>query len=420
MMKMKIRSLVPVWVLLMVPMTASALEAGECESDVDCEGGAVCQKAQWVEGCAAPDPADPVSADDAGDGESPPPVDGDKGAGSDDAGDSGEPRPLPPECDTTVHEEEIGRCVVPPTPCSEDSECGEYERCNLVSGGSTCGVSEDGASDGSSEDGSPPPGDCQEAPESASATGTCGPGNFACEVSEDCPREFECVVTSGGGDDGCACVTEPCDCGSSAEERKSCVPKTVECDSDAECPDDWACQGTESVTCSGSGGSSDGSTDGGSDPSEGVPTPTSDDGGVSDDSGDGSSDGSSDGPPPDRTTECTTVKRKGACLPKAWSSYGASQGAGEPREDGELNGGDDLSSNEGDDGTPPPDKDGNDPGQGSPVSQDGEGAAEESGDASVSKGGCSVGPRMTSPSPGIWAIGIALMGVLVRRRRRAA
>lgn len=389
----------PTWALLFVPMTASALEAGECQSNEDCQEGAVCEKAQWVEGCDSPAPADDLSDDGTS------PARPDEPESTDDFADGREPAPLPPECDTTVHEAEIGRCITPPKACSLDSECGEYERCNKVSVGSTCGGSADGSS-GSSDGESPAPADCETESEPAE-TGTCGPGNFSCESGDDCPREFECQASGGDSGDGCACVTAPCDCDSTEPERTSCVPKKIECDEDSECPEDWVCQGTELVTCTG-GGSSGGTTD-----DLAVDDGAADDGGASTDSGgkDDASDGSGE---PKAKDECTTVPQKGACLPKSWSSYTANPSQGGGTRDDVNEGGDDIGLGDGGDDSPPPQEDGS-PGSGSPTSADGA----ENADAKTSKGGCSVGSKGTAPTPGLWVVGIAMMGVLLRRRRAA-
>lgn len=393
-------SLVSLLALSGVPLTAAALEDGECRSDTDCGVGARCEKAQWVEPCGSPEydggASDDVwGNDDVGDGAmEPPPRDAGPAPGGNGTSDAG-------DCDTRVHEAEIGRCVTPPEPCTEDAQCGEYEVCQKVSVGVSCpaGPSDDGWSP---DDGSPPPSECPDLPEQE-VSGTCAPGSSSCEQDTDCPREFECVVVGGAGADvSCACVTEPCDCGEAFIEHKSCRPKVIECEDDDFCPEDWVCHRMETVTCSG-GGAGPGVPSGG-------PTPIPED-----DAGDGDtkaapSDGEGADPAP--ANECTTTRSAGQCVPRVWKDRGVNFGEGSGSDSP-------VSSDDGGgDGSPPPVD--SDSGQGAPgSSNDSNSPGGEAENGSAKSGGCAVGPKDSAPSPGVWVMAIALASVFVRRRRRS-
>lgn len=391
---MKLVSLVSVWAICGVPLTALALEEGECRSDEDCAEGASCEKAQWVAPCGFPG-SDDGASDGASDGlVEPSERDGEPAPGEDGTGEAR-------DCDTEVHEEEIGRCVTPPEPCTEDVECGEYEVCRKVSVGVSCPAE---PSDGSEDDdGSIPPEACPDLPDQEEVSGTCGPGTSSCEQDTDCPREFECAVVGGAGSDvSCACVTEPCDCDEQSVERKACQPKVIECENDDPCPSDWVCHRVDTVTCSGGGAEpgipGDGPTPIPEDDAGGADTPTA------------PSDGEGADPVP--AYECTTTRGRGQCLPRVWKeggvNFGESSGSDSP-----------VSSDDGggDDSPPPRDSDS---GQGAPgSSNDSNSAGGEAESGSAKSGGCAVGPKFGAPSPGLWVIAIGAASLFVRRRRRS-
>jgi MYXO-CTERM domain-containing protein len=398
-------SLVSLFALSGVPLTAAALEDGECRSDTDCGVGARCEKAQWVEPCGSQEYADGASDDvwgndDVGDATTePPPIDGGPAPGENGTSDAG-------DCDTRVHEAEIGRCVTPPAPCSEDAECGEYEVCRKASVGGGCSGDDSGdggwsPNDGVSRDDSASPSEaCSDLPEQEEPSGTCGPGASSCDRDADCPREFQCVVVGTDSSDGCACVTAPCDCEPASVERRACRPKIVECEENDECPEDWVCSRVDTVNCSG-GGAEPGFEDDASGPAlpaddrgeSGTPMPPAD--------GEGAEPGSS--------RECTTVRGPGQCLPRVWSENGVDFG-------GASRGDTPVSGDDGEDDSPPPK--GSDPNEGAPGSStDGSGAGQEA-ENGARGGGCAVGPKYSAPSPGVWVMAIAALGVLGRRRRQ--
>jgi len=246
-----------------------AQDAPQCASDADCDEGSACEKGRYVNGC------------------------------NPDAG----------ECDTTVHEEETGTCVVQPVQCSSDADCGEYLACQASETGA-CWASSDGQSGCTEPD-----------PDAAKY---CAPKSFECEVDSDCPREFECVDQVVCPD--IACITEPCEAQCSTEGRQ-CQPKQIECDDDSACPSDWSCLGTVQYECTGGGSSSGGSTL--DDPTETTPEGGEVDAPDSDPAGNETP--ASDEPPPDEATleerSCTEVKSQGYCQPDAWGySYAVDLG----------------------------------------------------------------------------------------------
>ncbi len=396
----KLVSLVSVGAIWGLPLTAVALEEGECRSDADCSEGASCEKEQWVDPCAPSGSDDsPGESDSSHDVAEPPPRDG--GSAPSDGGSSDTPA-----CDTEVHEAEIGRCVTPPAPCSEDAECGEYEVCRKASVGRGCPgeLSDDGWSpnDGvSSHDDSASPSEaCSDLPEQEEPSGTCGPGASSCDRDADCPREFQCVVVGTDSSDGCACVMAPCDCEPATIERRACRPKIVECEENDECPEDWVCNRVDTVNCSG-GGAEPGFEDDASGPA----LPADDRG----ESGNPMPPADGEGAEPGSPGECTTVRGPGQCLPRVWSENGVDFG-GASRADTPVSGDD------GEDDSPPPK--GSDPNEGAPGSSaDGSGAGQEA-ENGARGGGCAVGPKYSAPSPGVWVMAIAALGVLGRRRRQ--
>jgi hypothetical protein len=337
--------------------------AADCAADADCDAGFACEKAQWVEGCAAPDMKDG-----------------------------------PMECDTTVHEAETGTCVKQPVACESDADCGEYLSCAPGPSTGSCSASSDGTTT------------CDEQPEPQKF---CAPVNTACEANSDCPRDFECVAREVGCAVPADCEGKDCMC--DAATFKDCQPKKLECDADAACPTDWRCVNNTVTMCSGgsgSTGSSGGVAMGGG---TSMPTPDEPDPSAPEPAMMAGASGVEPGRPGDETDPpvCTTEPSVGHCLPNAWAeSFGPEVSI--PVGDGETSG----------TGAEPPREDVPDKGtdgEGAPAGPTGTDEADDMDDTAEKpvSGGCTTSP--SAPARTAWALmGLFLLAPLMRRRGAVA
>lgn len=308
--------------LVLTGWASSAAAQSSCEKNEDCETGYFCIKGASSPGC--------------------------------DAGPGSECTPQ----DATV--DEVGYCEKGPTQCTKDEECGEYLTCSRSDSG-VCWTGPEG--EGCSE---PDP----------DAPSYCGYTMASCEVSEDCPREFECVESTLQPD----CL----DC--EATTVRECQPRTITCENSAECPSDWSC------FFNSSSGGGDCAAPAPRDP--GAP-----------DSGNGS--GSSDVPesPVDDGAlqpDCTPapVQTVGQCLPNQLAEFVGWDSRGDAETSNGAPGGAPL---------PPTSK-----GPTNDANESSSSAESDSGGCSVAALGASSGSWMTSL---LWLAPLAL-GITRRRRAR--
>lgn len=357
--------------------TASAQDApeGKCATDDDCPSGGECLKDSWVDGCA-------------------PAEDGDTS-----------------HCSSEVHESEFGTCYVPPEPCDSDKDCEEYMSCQEGGSDGVCIGDENGDFV------------CEE----SESVEYCMPEyGTDCEVDDDCPREFECVMHQTACPtidcvqmEGVECDVPECE----PEERGQCEPKEIECEGDDACPSGWSCMGTLVYECSGGGGTEiepilpgEPTESGGED--DGEPPPTDGDsagggetsggsgnGGSTGDSGSGEDSGSSEDSEredAEQEEDCKPVEQVGRCMPDVWAEgdfaggdLGATEGSILTGSDGENGSGEERNAKSSDDD----------------LSEEDGGSAEESG------GGCSVSSNPNPSGMTGWLLGLLVLVPFARRRR---
>lgn len=308
--------ILPLFVGFAAPVFAQ--DAGECASDADCADGTVCEKGMYSNGC----------------------------------GPDAEP------CDDTVYEEEFGRCVVPPTECDTDDDCGEYSACESSDVG-VCWADSNGDSG------------CEEP--DPDAPSYCVPAFVECQVESDCPREFECVQND-------VCLAIDCvegeACSPCEPTGGQCLPKQIECDADSACPSDWTCVARVEYECSG----------GGTEPIDGGGS--TDEGGADEPVAD-PAEGERLAPAEE---DCVEVVTTSYCQPDDWEgSYYGSDGGFSRADSGE---GDDLAGSNGD----------------SEEAASGDSGETSGGGCSVSAGG--IGGRGFS-----WLLLLGAPLLLARRRR---
>jgi hypothetical protein len=123
-----------------------------------------------------------------------------------------------------------GGAMAPMEPCSTDEECvpmmGDGAYCQLDAGFMPC-------------DCAPDMPDCTCAP-----MGYCTYAPAGCVSDADCASGQVCVPSDY---DNCACITEPCDCSSPGGATGSCeTPNSAApCTSAADCADGYACDGSD-------------------------------------------------------------------------------------------------------------------------------------------------------------------------------